>query len=136
MGAAYNRKPDSYKRCAFTFWSKHARDRNEGPEPYIVWKTAADYAYPYQAPIGAPMRQLLLAAASVLFLSPVAGAAPPGDRLIDEVNKAYRDLSQYEATLTFQVIQKLGRWHNQQTAESSDDGGEANVTICSAIGPR
>jgi len=46
-----------------------------------------------------------------------AVAAPPGERLIDKVVKAYQDIQQYDATLRIDISQPQDRWTITRTGE-------------------
>ena len=61
------------------------------------------------------MPALGLAALSLAGLP--ATAAPPGEQLIDQVVKAYKDIQQYDATLRLTMSQTQGRWTSSQEGE-------------------
>lgn len=63
------------------------------------------------------MNRIVLAAVTLgLGFGPVVAQAPPLG-LVDQVAQAYADTDQYEATLDFTRIRKIGRWTVTQQAE-------------------
>jgi thiol-disulfide isomerase/thioredoxin len=58
-----------------------------------------------------------LGLAALMLAGLPATAAPPGEQLIDQVVKAYKDIQQYDATLRLTMSQTQGRWTSSQQGE-------------------
>jgi peroxiredoxin len=63
------------------------------------------------------MTRLLVIIVTVMGIGQVAHADAAGDELRDKIAEAYREVKDYRSTVSFQVLQKSGRWTNTQSAE-------------------
>ena len=61
--------------------------------------------------------RVIVPSLAVLSLIIPAFAAPPGDRLLDQVTQAHRDTQQYQAVIHLEMNQNQGRWRSTQATE-------------------